>query len=355
MAEFEISDHFEPEIFFLRKKLSNITWKKFYKAKKVLGITKNGEPFPEYDILTADKNNKILQKIEVKAQQLLYLELCEVQANNPEPKQPSGLSQCLADFYYFFKTSGTTAETIDAIRRNQSITYDLYIVSKDDLIRYLNDDKLSNEQIKINIRQLDDMYERQKKLEETDPLWREIEDEYNELNEKTDQLKKDLYFYEFKRLNNTKIDAKTGNYAKNTGWGVGLVSSNFELHKALSNQQSIPKNVKSGLIKTVKKLKNLPVITGPDTKPNNLQPCGVVIDNNLLEPYKWFPSNINNTIDTNKEVEVEEYAIPVGYGKDSDSDSSSSSSSDDGSCRKIYNRLKRNIDKKYKGKKDKYL
>ena len=47
----------------------------------------------------------------------------------------------------------------------------------------------------------------------------------------------------------------------------------------------------------------------------------------------------------------------VGVGKyDSSSESDSSSSSeDDGSCRKIYNRIKRNIDKKYKKKKEKYL
>jgi hypothetical protein len=47
----------------------------------------------------------------------------------------------------------------------------------------------------------------------------------------------------------------------------------------------------------------------------------------------------------------------VGVGKyysSSESDSSSSSE-DDESCRKIYNRIKRNIDKKYKKKKEKYL
>jgi hypothetical protein len=47
---------------------------------------------------------------------------------------------------------------------------------------------------------------------------------------------------------------------------------------------------------------------------------------------------------------------PKGSGKYvSSSESSSSSSEDDGTCRKVYNRLKRIIDKKYKTKKEKYL
>ena len=50
------------------------------------------------------------------------------------------------------------------------------------------------------------------------------------------------------------------------------------------------------------------------------------------------------------------YGKPQGAGRyDSDSSSSSSSSSDEGTCRKVFNRLKRNINKKYKIKKEKYL
>jgi hypothetical protein len=81
---------------------------------------------------------------------------------------------------------------------------------------------------------------------------------------------------------------------------------------------------------------------------------------------KKYNISLNQILDLKPKMLVDSYIMGEtpdkkfgleGYGKyvsPSNSDSSSSSE-DDRTCRKVYNRIKRNIDKKYKTKKEKYL
>lgn len=353
--EQKISDHFEKEIFFLRKKLQNppFYWSKFYKTVSVHGS--NRKTFPEYDVIIADIKDKEIVKIEVKAQKNLIIEQCEINTGQSVQK-PSGLSQCLADVYYFFNfNNDNVVKDIDA---DKNITYDLYIIPKMDIEQMFEDnykpvkemiDKQDEKDVKEN-----DFFD----LDDKDPDFinksSKLQAEINNLQKEILEIDKTLYFSRFHKLNHNNPN-KNGIYNKNTGFGVLLHLDNLKKYLILSNQQSIKKSVKDSLISNNIQINNS-VISGPDIKPATGQPCGRIIDNNLDENIKWLPDNIDNTIQIVK-IDVEQYKIPKGSGKNNSSSESNSSSSSEGeeTCLKLYNRLKRNINKKYKGKRGKYL
>jgi hypothetical protein len=324
---FKISNHFEKEIFFIRKQtFSDAT--KFYKANSVVGYNKKS--FPEYDVIKENRNGDKLY-IEVKTQMYPAIEMCEIN-KGMNIQRPSGLSQCLADVYYFFKVSEKNDIIVNMIDNDQSIKYDLYVVSKSDIIDYMDEDLKNTDLMEIVKNDMIDTAKEQEELDKKDPNYQtkydELEKEYYKYDTEYNELEKKLYFSEFKKLNSFNYpNAKTGLYDDNTGFGVVLRIDSFINHQILTNGQSVIKSVKDALVSVNTTIKGN-IITGPDQKilKNTIQPIGKLIDPNIPnELKKWMPDNVDNDIQ-NLDIEVDEYKIPSGYGAGYDSDSSSDSS-----------------------------
>ena len=330
---FKISEHFEKEIFFIRKPTFTSV-SKYYKANSVVGYNKKS--FPEYDVIKEDRNgNKLF--IEVKTQIYPTIEMCEIN-KGMNIQRPSGFSQCLADVYYFFKVSEKNDIIVNMIDNDQSITYDLYVVSKDELIDFMDEDIKNTDLMEMKGKEMIDTAEKQEKLDKNKSDYQtkydELEEKYYKYDKEYKDLEDKLYFTNFKKLN-PNYPNKSGIYTDNTGFGINLRIDKFDLHKILTNQQSVIKSIKDGLI-PVKTIIKGNIITGPDQKQlgQYIQPIGKIIDPNIPnEVEKWMPNNIDNDIQ-NLDIEVDEYKIPKGYGagydSDSSSDSGSSSDSDTG-------------------------
>jgi len=304
-----VADFFEKEVYFIGE--NN---KKFF-------LTEGNRP--EYDIII-EKNDNTKVYYEVKAQKNLIIELAEFKKGSNK-KTPSGISQSLADYYLFFHTNESSNELAPKIKSGVDIYYDLYKINKDEIMKIIKAGRLVSK---------------------------------------------------YSQLNNTpeNIPDKNGKYLKNTGWGYTFNTEVLKKFKKESKVLAVPFKIKEKMDKDLKirvpnygytKYIQSPIIE----KPKNM--LDKFIDTTLNEPELFYPENINNdivesTIGTNEyTVDNEWYLhqlgdpsqVDYGYGKYYSSSESSSSSSSEGeeTSLKVYNRLKRNIDKKYKIKKEKYL
>lgn len=321
--DLKIADFFEQEVYYLYRNrlIQHDRYKNFFKTKNVR---------PEYDIVLTDKFNNHLY-IEVKAQKNMILELNEFKKNS-SVQTPSGLNRSLSDYYYFFHTKLDRDTCYNKIMANNDINYDLYVIPKFDFEDLINNHIALNNQIKAKEEEIDEEYDKP--------------DSNQQILDRLEKEKSDLFLSgklsDYGKLNQNYPDAN-GVYRTNTGYGYTLVSRNLDEYKKLTNQLAIKENEKNNLVLRDLKLK-----------------CKILdsvnmVNNNLPDPEKWYPDNFN--VNTKREdIEVEGISMPVGYGRldDSGSDSSSSSSGEETSL-KVYNRIKRNIDKKYKIKKQKYL
>jgi len=322
--DFKIADFFEKEVYYLYRNrlIQHDRFKYFFMTKDVR---------PEYDVVLTDKFNN-QRYIEVKAQKNMILELNEFKKNS-SVQTPSGLNRSLAVEYYFFHTKLSRDDCYNKIIANNDINYDLYIIPKDDFENIINYQTLLDNQIKLKEEEIDEEFEK--------------ENPNQQILGRLEQEKYDLFISSklsnYEKLNQNNPDAN-GVYRTNTGFGYTLIDRNLGEYKKLDNQLAIKETEKNNLVLRDTKIKS------------DILDSVNMINSNLPDPDKWYPNNFNVKV-KKVDIPVEGITMPVGYGKNYSSSESSSSSSSEGeeTSLKVYNRIKRNIDKKYKTKKEKYL
>jgi hypothetical protein len=229
-----VADFFEKEVFFIMKNI-----KEFY-------LTEGNRP--EYDVIIHQEDDKIVH-YEVKAQKNLIIELAEIKKGSDE-KKPSGISQSLADYYLFFHTSQSSSELAPRIKANEKIYYDLYIITKDEIMKIIKAGKLISD---------------------------------------------------YGQLNNTSENRpdNNGKYLKNTGWGYTFNTDVLKKYITMTNQLAVSYKKKVKLDKD-KKLRfpnygyTKYINDWTIDKPDNL--VDYFKDPTLNEPNLFYPENIDNNI-----------------------------------------------------------
>jgi hypothetical protein len=224
--------------------------------------------------------------------------------------KPSGIMTSTADFYYIFKYKYSQSQLLQDIfyyedvapSQQDNITYDLYKIKKDDLLNLIN---IPNNNFRKNTY--------------NDLVKGDNETVYIPINRVPfEKFNNSLEYSSYQRLINDNLFKYDRNITANI-----LQQKNIPKP---ANVYSYDNFVRLYLSQTYFSTKKQYYLDNPDIIINDL-----IQSKNSPKPPIFF----------------------TGFGH-SDSDSSSSSS-DEGTCRKVFNRLKRNINKKYKIKKEKYL
>jgi hypothetical protein len=255
---------------------------------------------PKYDILMTDKDDTHTA-IEVKAQKI-YSSNDYFSVETQQRNQPSGLSSSKSNYYYIFKISQDNKEKLINIYYDKTlnqtaengIEYDLYEIKTDHLRQLI------------------------------------MNNNYPESN-----------YSDNKKKGNIKYDIPIKDVTYNKKSGILNSTKMNELEK---DNRLIFK--RSYLEEKISSKSDAYILFFDRTYYTKNEYKDEIFNNPEILNQDNF---IYNRADPS--------AIDYGYGKNvspSNSDSSSSSE-DDGKCKKVYNRLKRNIDKKYKIKKEKYL
>jgi len=322
--ELAFGERYELEIPFLYGKTSGI-FPKWTEFKKALG------KFSEYDTIYNTRQESY--KFEVKAQKgkdffiFEYKQLMKGRIDNINNWIPSGINLSTARYWLMFQVLDNDTYNIYRIPLKDIIVWFKEILSYDTEARKQEDKFWDNP-----IGTIPNFY---------NDAWMKLKGEIPSPTPYLGETPKGI----IKSFNKDN----TFSYTANLGWAlhypINLIPEKYKIN--INPLTITPDSVKDKLKKTqIKKM--VEVYSSFSVKDKNKP----------FEEY-WFPSNLN-IIRNNIDYDFASYKYEIkifGSGKhDSSSESDSSSSSeDDGTCRKIFNRIKRNIEKKYKGKKDKYL
>ena len=310
---------------------------------------------PDYDVQLLKGNFSTTYEIKTQsdAYDNLYIELGEV---NGGKKFIKGFN-----YYSWYKSAFTLSEaSIYTIFKGTYPNYNIYEISSGHLKTKINEalSGLNTELLRKNNEQI-----KLKKSKKLDDFINKIPNNRGFTNDNNDNLGK---------INVTRETDKEGNpYRVNLNivfdfdqiqkndlglHDVSTIFINNEISRFFDGVEFLNKtdtleeyknNTPDNMFEILDSWKyELRFVKNPQTNYNiSLEDIFELKPKSMVSDYIYFDGEKNLGLE---KVGVGKYISP------SNSDSSSSSE-DEGSCRKIYNRLKRNIDKKYKGKKDKYL
>jgi len=324
LEDVPIGEYFEYETMFLHEKASSILkkdeinifkdWKNFYTTEGTR---------PEYDILVEYTDNTT-DRIEVKAQtndkNNIYIEYKQIyKGDDINDVYPSGFKLSSSDYYYIYTYSNKNVlftyinnryfgiKQLDKYLGKKGMNffrYDLYIIPTTDIDGWFNDikNKVNNPNYVLD--------EPQKGTANL------LKNNTYDVNYGFTLKVNKIFLRKYKKFSN-------------------ILTPIYELDKYLCKETTILDN---DIVKYVNNKPELDINKDVVYEPTNIK---------VLEFSK----------DCNRRKTTKDWTGLFGSGKhDSSSESDSSSSSeDDGTCRKVFNRIKRNIDKKYKKKKEKYL
>jgi hypothetical protein len=318
LEDVPIGEYFEYETMFLHEKAPSIfkEWKNFYTTEGTR---------PEYDILVEYPDNTN-DRIEVKAQKSdknnVYIEYAQIyKGDDINDVYPSGFKLSNADYYYIYSYTNKNVlftyinnryfgiKQLDKYLGKKGMNffrYDLYVIPTSDISIWFDD-------IKNNVNNPNYVLDEPQK-------------------EDADLLNNNTYNINYGfTLKVNKIFLKK--YKKFSS----ILTPIYELDKYLCKETTL---TDSDIVKYTN--------NKPELDANN----EVVYESKNIKVLEFSK-------DCNRRKTTKDWKELFGSGKhDSDSDSSScssSSSSGEETSLKVYNRLKRNINKKYKIKKEKYL
>jgi hypothetical protein len=310
---------------------------------------------PDYDVQLLKGNFSTLYEVKTQSANYngLYIELGEVNSNK---KKIIGFN-----YYSWYKSAFTLSEAnIYTIFKGTYPNYNIYEISSEHLKTKINEalGGLNTEILRKNNEQF-----KLKKSNKLDDLINRIPNTGNFTNNNNDNLGK----FAITRENdfegnpsriNLNIVFNLDEIQKNDLGlhDVSTIFNNNEISRYFDGVEFLNKtdtleeyknNTPDNMFEILDSWKyELRFVKNPQTNYNiPLEDIFKIKAKSLVSDYIYF--------DGVKSLGLEKVGVGKYYSS-SESDSSSSSE-DDESCRKIYNRIKRNIDKKYKKKKEKYL